>query len=91
MRRLLALLIVVLALATPALAEERIRSFVSEVTVNADASIDVTETITINSEGRQINHGIFRDFPTTYTDGHGQRVIVGFDVTGVTRDGRAEP
>ena len=49
MRRLLALLLVVLALATPALAEERIRSFVSEVTVNADASIDVTETITINS------------------------------------------
>ena len=91
MRRLLSLLIVVLALATPALAEEPIRSFVSEVTVNADASIDVTETITINSEGRQINHGIFRDFPTTYTDGHGQRVIVGFDVTGVTRDGRAEP
>mgnify|MGYP000029077142 CR=1 FL=1 len=45
MRRLLALLVVVLALATPALAEERIRSFVSEVTVNADASIDVTETI----------------------------------------------
>jgi hypothetical protein len=91
MRRLLALLVVVLSLATPALAEERIRSFVSEVTVNADASIDVTETITINSEGRQINHGIFRDFPTTYTDGHGQRVIVGFDVTGVTRDGRPEP
>jgi hypothetical protein len=91
MRRLLALLAVVVALATPALAEERIKSFLSDVTVNADASIDVTETITINSEGRQINHGIYRDFPTTYTDGHGQRVIVGFNVLGVKRDGRHEP
>ena len=91
MRRLLAFLIVCLALASPALAEERIKSFVSDVTVNADASIDVTETITVNSEGRQINHGIYRDFPTTYTDKNGQRVIVGLDVIGVKRDGREEP
>jgi len=90
MRRLLAFALLVVALVSPALAEERIRSFVSDVTVNADASIDVTETIIINSEGNGIKHGIFRDFPTTYTDGHGQRVIVGFDVLGVKRDGRAE-
>ncbi|MEI7598940.1 MAG: DUF2207 domain-containing protein, partial [Aestuariivirga sp.] len=91
MRRLLAFLIVCLALASPALAEERIRSFVSAVTVNADAAIDVHETITVNSEGNQIRHGIFRDFPTTYTDKNGQRVIVGLDVLGVKRDGREEP
>ena len=91
MRRLLAFLIVCLALASPALAEERIKSFLSDVTVNADASIDVIEAITVNSEGNQIRHGIFRDFPTTYTDTHGQRVIVGLDVLGVKRDGRAEP
>ena len=91
MHRLLALLAICLALASPALADERIKSFLSDVTVNADASIDVTETIVVTSEGNQIRHGIFRDFPTTYTDGHGQRVIVGFDVLGVRRDGRAEP
>jgi len=91
MRQLLAFLIVCLALASPALAEERIRSFVSAVTVNADAAIDVHETITVNSEGNQIRHGIFRDFPTTYTDKNGQRVIVGLDVLGVKRDGREEP
>ena len=91
MRRLLAFLILCLALSSPALAEERIKSFVSDVTVNADASIDVTETITVNSEGNQIRHGIFRDFPTTYTDRNGQRVIVGLDVLDVKRDGRAEP
>ena len=91
MRRLFAFLIVCLALASPALADERIKSFLSDVTVNADASIDVTETITVNSEGNQIRHGIFRDFPTTYTDNNGQRVIVGLTVTDVKRDGRAEP
>lgn len=90
MRRLLAFLLVLLAFAAPALAEERIKSFVSEATVNADASLDVTETITVNSEGRAIRHGIFRDFPTTYSDGNGQRVIVGFDVLSVTRDGSPE-
>lgn len=91
MRGLLAFLIIWLALASPALAEERIKSFVSDVTVNADASIDVTETIIVNSEGREINHGIYRDLPTIYTDRNGQRVIVGFDVLGVQRDGRDEP
>ena len=91
MRRLLAFVLLALALASPALAEERIQRFASSVTVNRDASIDVTETIIVNSEGREINHGIYRDFPTTYTDAHGQRVIVGFEVMGVSRDGRGEP
>ena len=91
MRRLLAFLLLALACASPALAEERIKSFLSDVTVNADASIDVHETITVNSEGNGIKHGIFRDFPTTYTDRHGQRVIVGLDVIDVKRDGREEP
>ena len=80
-----------LALAAPALAEERITQFVSEVTVNADASLNVRETITVNAEGDVIKRGILRDFPTTYTDRSGQRVIVGFEVLGVKRDGRAEP
>ncbi|PZF77252.1 DUF2207 domain-containing protein [Aestuariivirga litoralis] len=91
MRRLLAFLLLAVMLAAPAQAEERIRNFISSVTVNADASINVTETIIVNSEGRAINHGIFRDFPTTYTDAHGQRVIVGFTVLDVKRDGQDEP
>jgi len=91
MRRLLAFAIgLVLALATPAVAEERITRFVSDVTVNADASLDVRETIIVQSEGNEIRRGILRDFPTTYADRHGQRVVVGFDVLGVTRDGQPE-
>lgn len=80
-----------LSLAIPAAAEERIENFVSDATVNADASLTVRETITVTSEGYDIKHGILRDFPTTYTNRHGQRVRVGFVVVDVERDGHAEP
>jgi hypothetical protein len=79
------------ALAAPVWAEERITSFVSDVTVNADASLSVRETITVFAEGDVIKRGILRDFPTIYTDRRGQRLTVGFEVLGVKRDGRAEP
>ena len=46
-------------------AEERIEQFTSDARVNVDGSVDVTETISVNAEGRQIRRGIFRDFPTT--------------------------
>jgi uncharacterized membrane protein YgcG len=78
-------------LTTPAAAEERILDFVSDVTVNADASLEVHEQITVRSEGRDIRRGILRDFPTIYTDRHGIRVKVGFEVLDVRRDGRSEP
>ena len=90
--RLLALVFAtLLAIASPVLAEEKIVSFLSDVTVNTDASLNVRETITVNAENSEIRHGILRDFPTIYTDRHGQRVIVGFDVLEVKRDGNAEP
>ena len=81
----------VLALATPVLADERITSFLSDVTVNADASLTVRETISVIAEGRDIRRGIFRDIPTIYKDRLGQRVVVGLDVVEVKRDGRSEP
>ena len=91
MARLLAALLLVLAvLAGPAWADERILNFVSDVTVNKDASLDVRETITLNAEGREIRRGILRDFPTIYTDRRGIRVRVGFEVLDVKRDGQPE-
>ncbi|MGB9141106.1 MAG: DUF2207 domain-containing protein [Aestuariivirga sp.] len=72
-------------------AEERIERFTSDAQVNADGSVDVTEQIVVNAESREIRHGILRDFPTTYTDRNGIRVVVGFDVVSVKRDGRSEP
>ena len=91
MRALLFGLGLLLTLALPAAAEERIADFLSDVTVNTDASLTVRETITVNAEGNDIRHGILRDFPTVYRDRHGQKVRVGFDVLAVQRDGRDEP
>jgi len=77
-------------LAATAVAAERILSFDSDVIINVDGSLDVTETITVNAEGRDIRRGIFRDFPTSYRDRFNNRVRVDFDVISVGRDGRPE-
>lgn len=91
MRALLAGLWLLVALALPAGAADRIVDFISDATVNTDASLEVHETLRFQVDGDTINHGINRDFPTTYTDKHGQRVRVGFEVVSVKRDGRDEP
>ena len=70
---------------------ERILSFRSDIVVREDSSMTVRETITVRAEGKKIKRGIYRDFPTTYKDGHGNRFTVGFSVIGVQKDGRPEP
>ncbi len=90
MRALLVLLGLLLAHVPPVMAEERIVDFVSDVTVNPDATLDVRETIILVAEGIEIRRGILRDFPTIYTDRHGIRVTAGFEVLDVKRDGRDE-
>ncbi|HYI40837.1 MAG TPA: DUF2207 domain-containing protein [Allosphingosinicella sp.] len=94
MRRfLLPLLLAALAFLWPAAAsaDERILHYLSDVLVQADGSLDVTETIRVRSEGLRIDHGIYRDFPTRYRDRAGARVSVGFEVVSVRRDGADEP
>ncbi len=91
MRAFLFALFALAALHTAVQAEERIEQFTSAAQVNVDGSIDVTETISVNAENRQIRRGIFRDFPTTYTDRNGLRVVVGFEVISVKRDRKVEP
>lgn len=91
MRKVLLALWLLLAFAAAAAAEERILNFVSDVTVNKDASLTVREAITVQAEGDDIKRGIIRDFPTVYRDHLGQRVRVGFDLIEVKRDGRPEP
>jgi hypothetical protein len=80
-----------LAGAVPALAEERITQFVSDVRVQANGDLDVIETIALESEGQTIQRGIQRDFPTRYRTQQGRLVQVGFKVVSVERDGQAEP
>ncbi len=71
-------------------ADERIIRFASDITINADASLHVIETIEVNAEGKNIRRGIYRDFPTSYQDRMGNRVQVKFDVKKVRRNGSAE-
>lgn len=78
-------------LATAAIADERILAFDSAIVVAADASMQVTETIRMRSEGVRIVHGLYRDFPTDYRDRHGNRVHVDFEPQSLSRDGQPEP
>jgi len=76
----------------PAAAQsERILDFQSIIAVHPDASMSVTEHITVQATGREIKRGIIREFPTTYRDRLGNTVTVGFAVEEVLRDGRPEP
>lgn len=77
--------------ASATLAQERILYFDSEVRIAADGSLDVTETIAVRAEGNNIRRGIYRDFPTRYTDRNGMRFIVDFSVVSLQRDGAPEP
>jgi uncharacterized membrane protein YgcG len=70
---------------------ERILSFDSIVTVHADTTLTVQETIRFVSEGVSIQHGLYRDFPTTYENPGRAPVRVAFQVLGLTRDGSTEP
>ena len=69
---------------------ERILSFESRVNLHEDGSLTVRETIRVVAAGDQIRHGIYRDFPTIYSDNTGKRYVVGFQIMEVLRDGRTE-
>jgi uncharacterized membrane protein YgcG len=88
LRRLILLL--VLLVSTPLMAAEIIYSFNSDIDVRANGDIYVTENIVVGAEGRAIKRGIYRDFPTTYTNTQGHRMRVSFEVLGVKRDGQPE-
>src|SRR5580765_732046 len=92
MKNLLMAVCLAFLLAAPAAAQrERIISFDSQITVNADGTMQVTETIAVDSEGVDIVHGIYRDFPTRYRDRAGNRYSVLFEIVDLRRDGDSEP
>lgn len=72
----------VTTLSIGAQAVEYIESFDVELTVHTDGSVDIVESITVHSEGREIRHGIFRDILTT----RGAAVRIDY----VRRDGTQE-
>jgi len=92
MKNFLMACLLALLLAAPAAAQtERIRSFDSRITVNSDGSMQVVETISVESAGIDMVHGIYRDFPTRYMDRYRNHYSVLFDIVKVRRDGNSEP
>jgi len=87
----LLVLSIVLLLPSAVLAQERILSFDSVITIAENGSMTVAETIRVRAEGNVIQRGIFKDFPTRYRDRFGNRVVVDFEVLGVERGGQPEP
>ncbi len=83
--------VVLLSGVWPAAAREEILSYVADIQVQADGALDVTETIKVRSERRQIKRGIYRDFPTRYVRDDGLSQRAGFEVLEVTKNGRPEP
>jgi len=84
------LLLALLLAALPAGAQERVLDFHSDIRIDADGGLYVTEKIEVQVEGRDIKRGILRDFPTDYRDRTGARVRVPFQVIAVSRNGTTE-
>ncbi len=76
--------------ATAVTAAELITNFDQTIALRRDGSMRVVETIAANAEGRNIQRGIFRDFPLTMTDASGREIQVDFKIVSVERDGQPE-
>jgi len=79
-----------LLLTAPVLAAEYIEYFHSDIVVQRNGDLEVTETIRVKAAGKAIRRGIYRDFPTRYKDTRGRGLNVGFELLSVKRDDRAE-
>ncbi|MEE9551449.1 MAG: DUF2207 domain-containing protein [Gammaproteobacteria bacterium] len=71
-------------------AEERIHNYHSDIIIDSNGDMKVTETITVNAEGNKIKRGIYRDFPTKYKDRLGNNYKVGFSIDHIMRNDRTE-
>ncbi len=69
-----------------ATAEEVIKSFDAAIQLEASGELDVTETITVHAMGDRIRHGIYRDFPFSWSEGD----QAAFRIVSVERDGRPD-
>lgn len=70
---------------------EEILDYRVDIAIEKNSDLRITEEITVYATGDQIKRGIFRDFPTDYTDRFGNSVVVDFEVLSVSRDGVLEP
>jgi len=69
---------------------EQILDFHSDITLQQDSTLVVRETIAVFATNIQIRHGIYREFPTSYTDAFNNKYVVGFQMLGATCDSAPE-
>lgn len=70
---------------------EKINSWHTDLTVAADGQLTVTEEINIHAEGNEFQRGIVRRLPTLFTDHHGRRHRVEYDLKAVEVFGAPSP
>ena len=56
-----------------ALADERILDYRSDIRIDANGELTVTEMLRVRAEGRDIQRGIYRDFPTNLCESRIQK------------------
>lgn len=84
------LFVLLLCATSLANADERILNYHSEILIKTNGWIEVTETIQVRAEGRQIRRGIYRDYPTNYEDRFGNDVQVVYEPRSVLRNDQRE-
>ena len=75
----------------PLFSEERILRFDVDASVERGASLIVTERIVFTAEGKEIKRGLYRTFPTDFTDAEGVRRRAGFELVSAELDGAPTP
>jgi hypothetical protein len=83
--------LLLLAAAPSASAAEQILDYDVVIEARSDASLTVTETITVNAEGREIRRGIYRDIPLRRPTAFGFWDQNGFDLLSVRHNGGETP
>ncbi|MFZ1814734.1 MAG: DUF2207 domain-containing protein, partial [Rhizobiaceae bacterium] len=93
MTRLVALLLLILPFfaSAPASAQEVIKSYLADITVETDGTLDVRETITVNALGYEIKRGIYRDIPLRALNSWGLWYSNGFKLVEVKHNGEDSP
>jgi len=74
---------------TASMKYEHIYSFHSDIQIQKDCSVEITEHIRVYADGNNIKHGIYREIPLNY-DFEGGRTDIGFKLISIKRDGENE-
>ena len=77
--------LIVVFLVPPVMAVEKITSFESEIIVQKDATVLVTETI-IYDFGNEGRHGIFREIPIIYKNKDGKKFKIDFQLISIKNE-----